>query len=169
MPFVFIMVVLTSVHLACTSPTVVATIDPQGKIQKKGGGGDWPTFKFRGFAHDSKIIIYKYMYYNKFDHTPYIASVTSIWLRLGREVWKCAWPTLFPYPCGGGVLTVESNYDIWPRGFLKNCSLPELSKNFLLKHTTEIPYFINIRRTEVNFYNPFGENFIHNIRLSLYH
>ena len=52
-------------------------------------------------------------------------------------------------------------------GFLKNCSLPKLSKDFLLKHTIETPYFVNIRRTEVNFNNPFGENVVHNIRLSL--
>ena len=32
----------------------------------------------------------------------------------GRYKWytKCGWPTLFPYPCGGVVLIVESNYDI---------------------------------------------------------
>ena len=80
---------------------------------------------------------------------------------------KCAWPTLFPYPCGDVVLIVESNYEYSQRGFLKNCSLPELSKDFLLKHTTKIPYFINILRTEVNFYNPFSENFVHNIGSSL--
>ena len=33
----------------------------------------------------------------------------------GRLKWqntKCAVPTLFPYPCSGDVLIVESNYDI---------------------------------------------------------
>ena len=54
-----------------------------------------------------------------------------------------------------------------PRGFLKNCSLSKLSKRFLLKRTTKIPYFGNIRRSEVNFNNMFGENLIHNRRLSL--
>ena len=87
----------------------------------------------------------------------------------GRLKWqntKCAVPTLFPYPCSGDVLIVESNYDITyiHRGdFLKNRSLSKLSKCFLLKRTTKIPYFGNIRRSEVNFNNPFGENLIHNM------
>ena len=50
------------------------------------------------------------------------------------------------------------------RGFLKNSSLQKLSKCFLLKCTTKIPYFGNIRRTEVNFNSTFSEN---NMRLPL--
>ena len=51
---------------------------------------------------------------------------------------KCAWPTLFLYPCGGAVLVQLLYHEFSLQGFLKNCSLPELSKNFLLKHTTKI-------------------------------
>ena len=70
---------------------------------------------------------------------------------------KSAWPTLFPCPCGGDVLIVESNYDITAGIFgEKNCSLPELSENFLLKHTTIFCQYQLI----VNFNNPFGENLI---------